>query len=292
VEKQPLVSIVVPSYNHASHVRECLESIAAQSYRRLELCIIDDASRDGSAAVIERTLSAPGFRERFEGLRFERSETNQGAHHTLNRGVKLTNGEFVGILNSDDRYAPERVERMMKAMHSQASLAFSVVRMIDPNGRDITDEDWFASCVSHSQRSLPAAPSVGFAALRANVAVSTGNLLFRRSLFDAVGGFRPLHYCHDWDFLLRSVLLTEPIFVPEPLYEYRIHETNSYRSLQNVADRETQEVLTAYFSAINSGRFENHCAPAPATWPTVFETFLGVYHLDRYWRMARRSPVE
>jgi glycosyltransferase involved in cell wall biosynthesis len=294
VDNQPLVSIVVPSYNHADFVRGCLESVAAQSYRRLELCVIDDASRDGSVAAIENTLSAPGFRARFEGrIRFECSEANQGAHRTINRGVSLTNGEFVGILNSDDRYAPGRVERMMEVKQSQhASLAFSAVRMIDLTGRDITDEDWLSSCMSHSQRSVPAAPSVGFAALRSNVAVSTGNLLFRRSLFDAVGGFRPLKYCHDWDFLLRSVLLTEPLFVPEPLYEYRIHETNSFHSLRSVADHETKEVLRAYFSAIHSGKFENQLAPAPATWPKVFETFLGLYHLGRYWHQARQSPVD
>ena len=64
----------------------------------------------------------------------------------------------------------------------RSQLAFSAVRMIDRSSRDITEEDWFASRLSHSQRSAGAMPSVGFALLRENVAISTGNLIFRRSL--------------------------------------------------------------------------------------------------------------
>jgi hypothetical protein len=146
--------------------------------------------------------------------------------------------------------------------------------------------------LSHSQRSVRAFPSVGFALLKQNVAISTGNLFFRRSLFDRVGGFRPLLHCHDWDFLLRGVVLDEPTFVPLPLYEYRIHETNSYRALGDVAVRETEAVLTAYFSAAQRAPAANPLAPAPANWPGVFDTMMSTLQLWRYWDQARRCAVD
>ena len=143
----PLVSIVIPTFNHAHLVAECLQSVAAQTYPNLEVIIIDDASRDGTPDAVERVLSEAPFRQRFGGrVRFERHATNQGAHRTLNEGVRLAEGRYVGIVNSDDRYTPERVEVLVDALRtSQSELAFGLVRMIDSRGRDVTDADWLSS---------------------------------------------------------------------------------------------------------------------------------------------------
>jgi glycosyltransferase involved in cell wall biosynthesis len=292
VPNLPLVSVVVPSFNHEELIEECLRSVVAQSWPRLELIVVDDASRDSTFARAERLASAPAFRQRFEDrVHLERNPKNLGAHGTLNRALGLARGDFVGILNSDDRYAPARVATLMKELEDGSPLAFSAVRLIDRSSRDITEEDWFALRLSHSQRSVRAFPSVGFALLKENVCISTGNLFFRRRLFDQVGGFRPLLYCHDWDFLLRSVLVAEPVFVPLPLYEYRIHESNSYRALSDVALRETETVLSAYFSAVQRGSVTNDLAPTPANWPGLFDTMMSALGLWRYWDQARRCSV-
>jgi glycosyltransferase involved in cell wall biosynthesis len=290
----PLVSIVIPCFNHEHLVAECLQSVAAQTYPDLEVILLDDASQDGTAAAIERVLAQESFQRRFGGrVRFERHTTNQGAHRTLNEGIGLARGSYVGIVNSDDRYTPERVALLVDALRTGSSaLAFSLVRMIDSRGRDVTDVDWLASMLSHAQRRIDAFPSVGFSALRVNVGISTGNFFFERTLFDRVGGFRPLLYCHDWDFLLRALLLTEPVFVRQPLYEYRFHETNSFHSLGDVRDKETSAVLRAYFSAVQRGQFENPLAPGPTTWPGIFEVMLNVLKLGHHWEHARRSPVD
>lgn len=287
-----LVSVVVPSFNHEEMIEECLRSVAAQDFPRLELIVLDDCSRDQTFERAAHLASEPAFRERFEALRVDRNPANLGAHRTLNQGIASARGDFVAILNSDDRYAPTRLRTLVDALGSKAQLAFSTVRMIDPAGCDVTETDWFASRLSHSQRSIGAFPSVGFALLRGNCALSTGNFVFRRELFARIGGFRPLLYCHDWDFLLRSVLLAEPLFVPAPLYEYRLHESNSYRALGEVAVRETEAVLTAYFSAVQREHFSNPLAPAPACWPGLFDSMLSALQLERYWEQARRCAVE
>ena len=76
-----------------------------------------------------------------------------------------------------------------------------------------------------------------------------------------------------------------------PLYEYRVHETNSFRSLRSKATEETEAVLTAYFSAVQAGRIENSMAPSPENWPGVFELMIEKLGVERYWAQARKCAT-
>jgi len=285
--------VVVPAFNHARLVEESLRSVAAQTHGPLALVVVDDASADGTADVVERLFADPAFAARFGGrLVLERHPTNRGAHEALNRGLELARGEWIAILNSDDRYDPDRIAMMLSALTSRrASLAFSAVRFIDERGRDVTAVDRFAAGLARSQRAIHDLPSVGFALLRENVAISTGNLLFSRELLARAGGFRPLRYCHDWDFELRCLLYAEPIFVDTPLYDYRLHATNSFRALADVADAEAQECLRAYFAAVRCNAFDSWLAPGPASWPHVFDHFVAEHGLERAWRRAAMNRI-
>ncbi len=289
-----LVSVLVPTFNQAGFLTESLESIAAQTYASggLELIVIDDASTDATPDVLARLRDTATFRERFAGgIVIERNPTNRGAHRSLNRALELARGEYVAICNSDDRFVPERLAVLVPLLETPgAMLAFSAVRMIDRAGRDITDEDWLASRLSHTQRSIGMYPSVGFALLRSNVALSTGNFVFRRALVDRIGGFRLLPYCHDWDFLLRSLTIAEPVYSPRILYEYRIHDANGFWALETVASDETIAVLRAYFSSIRREQFENPRAPGPRTWPGVFQAVLHATGIWSHWKLTERSP--
>jgi glycosyltransferase involved in cell wall biosynthesis len=284
--------VLVPTFNQASFLTECLESIAAQTYAPVELIVVDDASTDATPDVLSRLRGTAAFRERFAGgIVIERNPSNAGAHRSINRALGLARGEYVAICNSDDRFVPERLAFLVPLLASErAMLAFSAVRMIDAGGRDITDEDWLASRLSHTQRSIGAYPSVGFALLRANVALSTGNFVFRRTLFERIGGFRDLAYCHDWDFVLRSLTIAEPVYSPRVLYEYRIHDANGFWGLETVAHDETTAVLRGYFSSIRREQFENPQAPGPRTWPGVFEAVLHATGMWSHWQRTERSP--
>ncbi len=289
-----LVSILVPTFNQAAFLTECLESIAAQTDapRGLELIVVDDASTDGTPDVLSRLRETAAFAERFAGgIVIERNPSNRGAHRSLNRALELAGGEYVAICNSDDRFAPERLAVLVPLLETRgAMLAFSAVRMIDAGGRDITDEDWLASRLSHTQRTIGMHPSVGFALLQANVALSTGNFVFRRALVDRIGGFRSLAYCHDWDFILRSLTIAEPVYSPRMLYEYRIHDANGFWNLGAVANDETTAVLRTYFSSIRREQFENPQAPGPRTWPGVFQAVLRATGMWSHWQLTERSP--
>ena len=115
-----------------------------------------------------------------------------------------------------------------------------------------------------------------------NVAISTGNFFFERSLVAAVGYFRPYRYAHDWDFLLRCLLFTEPVFVAEPLYSYRLHAHNSFISLASVAAIECPELMRRFVRATITGRYPNRLAPSPRNSPGYFEVFLEEHGCQPY----------
>lgn len=282
-----LVSVVVPSFEHAAHIEEALRSVAAQAGPPLECIVVDDASRDGSAEIVARLFDDPGFRARFEGrLRTEVHTSNRGAHAALNRGLELARGDWFAVLNSDDAFVPGRLESLLEALAaSDSDLAFSRVGFMDERSRPCESSiDSFR--LRRHQDVMERFPTIGFAALRGNAALSTGNLIFSRRLYETVGPFAPLRYCHDWDFLLRALVRTEPVYVPRPLYRYRLHPSNSFRALAGEAEMETEKVLRRYFAEVRAGELENERAPSPTGWPGVFERFMSAHGFWRYWQEA------
>jgi glycosyltransferase involved in cell wall biosynthesis len=281
---EPLVSVVVPCFQHAEHVEEALRSVTSQRGVALELVVVDDASRDDTVAVVERVLAEPAFAARFEGrARLLVHERNLGAHAAINRGLRECHGDYVTILNDDDAFGPGRLATLVGALRDAGS-ALAMSR-IESFGAGTGDEDRLRAGfrLRAHQDGAAAFPSLGFACMASNVAISSGNLLFTRALLDAVGDFDDLRYCHDWGFLLRAVLETEPVLVPEPLYRYRLHDSNAHRGLESVAVAETDFVLRRFFERIRGGRSGNPLVPSPQQWPGVFEYWMDRLGFWRYW---------
>ena len=103
VDMNGRVSVVIPLYNHECYVAQALESVIEQSAKPLEIIVIDDGSSDGSALVVQEIA------RRYPEIVFW-SHPNQGAHYTINAGIKRAKGEYIAILNSDDVYHPDRLE--------------------------------------------------------------------------------------------------------------------------------------------------------------------------------------
>lgn len=279
---EELVSVVVPSFGHAAHLETALRSVAAQTHASLEVIVVDDASPDASAALAERILAEPAFRARFAGrVRLIVNASNQGAHAAINTGLGVARGDLLTILNSDDAYAPERIATLAAELRARdAALAFTRVAYMGEADAAFERERFR---LQRHQDGITRHASVGFACLCSIVAITTGNLFFTRALWETAGEFGSLRYCHDWDFLLRCVALSEPLFVPRPLYRYRLHRRNSYKDLEDVAEAETQQVLGGYFRAVRGGALQNPIAPSPASWPGVFDHVMNRQGFWRHW---------
>ena len=104
---QPLVSVVIPCYNHEKFVQDCIQSVIDQTYQNIELIIIDDGSKDGSVEKIQEMI--PACQERF--VRFEfRYRPNLGLSATLNEALEWCEGIYFSALASDDILIPEKLE--------------------------------------------------------------------------------------------------------------------------------------------------------------------------------------
>jgi glycosyltransferase involved in cell wall biosynthesis/WD40 repeat protein len=260
---EPLVSVVIPSYNHASYIEHSLESIYAQTYRNLELIIIDDASSDGSPGIIREKLRGCHLPNRFVAR-----STNLGAHATLNEAIALAQGEFINPLNSDDLFEPGRIAEMVeKIARSEFEWGFSKCTCIDPNNQVITPQkNNRAYILSQIEESLSSSDTIGSALLGAlNPTISTGNLFFSKSLYKKLGGFRDYQSNHDWDFCLRALWYAEPRLVSSNLYRYRLHNNNTIQKSLERNREEYGRLFADYHDKAITSLPDNEFAPAKAT---------------------------
>ncbi|HEX4523881.1 MAG TPA: glycosyltransferase [Casimicrobiaceae bacterium] len=252
----PLVSVVIASYGHARYIEQALRSVYQQSYRNMEIIVVDDGSGDGSPGVIDRCLADSPFPHRFV------SRQHRGAVATLNEAAGLASGEFVGFLNADDFLHPERVARMIEAVDGVgAQWGFSAVRCIDADGEEIDPlRHRYVYDLYCAIAESPAQQTLGIAMLSQHIAASSGNLFVSRELFAAIGGFRDYRYTYAWDFCLRALRLAEPVMVPKPLYNYRLHEGNDASAVAAPAAAEARTICGGYLEwacgpAVGAGEF-------------------------------------
>lgn len=269
------VSVVIPSYNHARFIAQAIRSVLDQDRPVDELIVVDDASTDGSAAVIQRTLGEYAGPVR---IRCEMLDRNGGAHAAIARGLSLADGDVLTILNSDDAYAPDRFRAIGDALPEAGDfVAFTGVDFIDDGGARLSDDDpvraWYRDVLAQAR----ACPTAGFALLRHNIAVTSGNLVFSRGLYERVGPFAPYRMCHDWDFLIRCMVHVEPIYVPGAHLSYRTHPKNTLKSTGDLMHGEGSAALKTYLSLIARGAPANALAPAPENWPVYFGFFVETY---------------
>lgn len=278
----PLVSVIIPVYNHESYVVQALLSIWEQTYPSIEMIIIDDGSRDNSCTVIEQLINQwQSTNTSGRKITFIK-QANQGAHATINRGLALASGDFLTILNSDDYYSPKRIANIVFQLQQQkAEWAFTGVQGIDQKGNPLPiDHYWkvwyeqnvFTSCLH---------VTIGFQLLQDNLTVSTGNLFFSRWIYEKVGEFKNLKLAHDYDYALRALLFSEPLFIQEKLYFYRMHNTNTLHQVNHLVDIEKMMIYHDYLLKISEKAPENKVAPCHWYWPILFPKFRSDRYLDR-----------
>jgi hypothetical protein len=242
----PRVSVVMPAYNHERYVVAALDSVLAQSYADLEIIVVDDGSSDATGALLD-TYAA---RCRTHALTVVH-QANGGAHEAINHGLALARGDTIAIMNSDDLYAPTRLERLLREMdRRQAAFAFSDTRFIDDDGRDIDPQDSYVKTLRRGIDEGTRAPHLLYVLVYNNIAISTGNFVFRRSLLERIGGFSAMRVCHDWDFLLAATYETPLAFVDEKLYRYRLHGTNTFAGSRVQAAFELEQLQTRFFATL------------------------------------------
>ena len=238
----PKVSIVMPLYNHERYVEEAIDSVLGQSFKDIELIVINDGSSDNSENRVNRTKD--------DRIRYF-SQENQGASSTINRGIEFARGTYVSILNSDDVYDSNRIEECLNMLESDNSLSavFSHLEFIDEKGDFIkylrgSEENW----LNHSvETSFKGENNILLDLLAGNFLVTTSNLFCKKEVFDEIGYFLNLKYAHDYDFFLRLCYRFKVHLIERPLVKYRIHSMNTVKENEAAVNFEVGLILTNFF---------------------------------------------
>jgi len=224
----PSVSVVVPSFNSAHFLPEALDSVLHQTRPADEIVVVDDGSTDDCRQVVE------DFGSR---VRYVRQE-NQGLAGARNTGVRNTDGELIGLLDADDRWAPDYLERMtLLARKEFAAAYYCSARCMDENG------DPLSEIVGG-----PALPPEDFyqSLLRSNFVVPSTVLLRREALLAAGLFDASLRCVEDWELWLR-LGPNEPIAgTSECLVHYRQHANSLSRDVPKMQEG-AQRVIAMHF---------------------------------------------
>lgn len=225
---QPLVSVIVFSYNHESYVEQLLNSIVEQTYKNIELIFIDDGSKDLTYEKAYELLNK-------NNKRFVRVEVikkkNEGITKTLNRGVLLSKGKYIKPIASDDYMFPDAISKMVMFMEK-----YKEYGMVYTDGYDMESEQldkyqekgkWikkFSEIMQFTSGNL-------FEFMLKNVFfMPTPTVFIRRRCYEKIGLYDEELLCEDPDFFLRLSREYEIGYIPDKLVIHRIHEKNTGRN--------------------------------------------------------------
>jgi len=129
---EELISIIVPVYNAARFIEETMDCVAAQTYSRWELLLVEDGSSDKTVEIIEDYIRKNDEKR----IRLICQPENQGAARARNRGLREASGRYIAYLDADDLWVPEKLEHELAFMRQKnAAFAFTGYEFVDENGR-------------------------------------------------------------------------------------------------------------------------------------------------------------
>lgn len=220
----PEVSIIIPSYNHAAYLRQAVMSALCQEEVDLECIVVDDGSQDRSLEILQEIVDP-----RLQVI----AQENRGAHAAINRGISAAAGNWISILNSDDLYLPQRLQKALDILRANPTVGLvgSYIQVIDTVGNSMGIKHGYKDLepwlLDHQERSFRNQENLYLPLLTENYLATTSNMVFSKAAYDQVGVFRPLRYMHDWDFILRLITGWGLQIIPEPLMQYRVHGANT-----------------------------------------------------------------
>ncbi len=224
---QALVSVVIPTYRRAAFLRRAIESVLAQTYPPVEVIVVEDGSRDAGNV-------ASSFGER---VRYVWQE-NQGAAVARNTGAAGARGAWIALLDDDDYWVPDKLERQMALVDAFPSIGF-----VHANYFWVRD----GKREPRPERRVHAVPSgwVTQELILSRFSINTSTALIREDVFRRVGGFNPAYrVVQDYDLWIRLSQVCQFGYLAAPLacYEVDIEEEPAVlcrKSLTNVAILQT-----------------------------------------------------
>jgi glycosyltransferase involved in cell wall biosynthesis len=220
---QPLISVVIPSYNSGAYIVDAVESALAQTYPTKEVIVIDDGSTDDTRARLTPWLDKVRYIH----------QANGGVSQARNRGIAEARGEAIAFLDADDQWLPTKLTRQWETLsaHSAASLVHTdVVNLHESTGERVYED----------ARRREFSGDCYLALFRGN-RISPSSVLVKRNVLEAIGGFDEAIQgasTEDYDLWLRIARRYSFCYLPELLTVYRLHSQNATRQQRRMLENE------------------------------------------------------
>ncbi len=252
------VSIVMPCYNAAQYLDDAIHSLQAQTYDDFELLAVNDGSTDDTQSRLEKHAASDSRVRVFQ-------QKNAGPSAARNTALRHVQGEFLGFLDADDVFLPDKIERQLSFLRQHPDV-------------DLVYSDYYTGDAHLNLTGLTATRMTQTDLLEA---VATKNKfpplvpLLRRRLLDAVGEFdESLRMSEDWDYWIRCAKVGSFAYLPGPMVIYRTHEAQAHHHLDRMFQA-GKNVLRKHFKA-DPPRYQR----ALAAWYAL--------HAKARWNVARR----
>jgi glycosyltransferase involved in cell wall biosynthesis len=261
-----LVSVIIPNYNYAKYLREAIDSVLAQTYRNIEIIVVDDGSKDDSKKILE------SYGEKITAI----FQANQGVSAARNNGVAASKGEYVAFLDADDIWLARKIELQIEKFVNDKTLGLVHVGVedIDAQGKVIgTHLNGLTGEVSHEL-------------LRFKLSVILGGgsgIMIPRKILDEIGGFDlRLSTSADWDFFYRISSRYQIGFIDDLLLKYRIHVSNMHGNVEQME----REMMLSFEKAFTGETSVNH----RECYGNLHKVLAGSYfHAKQYKKFIRQA---
>jgi glycosyltransferase involved in cell wall biosynthesis len=219
IGNQPLVSIIMPTYNRAAFIMETIESIIAQSYTNWELLVVDDGSTDNTEELVHSLKDA-----RINYHKFERTGITG---RLKNFGINKARGALIAIMDSDDLWPPQKLQKQVGALLAYGDAGFSFT-----NGFNFITP-YQPQVYFYEQREGVECRNVFIDQCTNNIGIRTPTLMFWKNCLEKIGMFNENRLFTDFSFITALACYFPAVILYEPLLYRRIHpgnnaNTNSY----------------------------------------------------------------
>jgi len=222
----PKVSVIIPTYNCAQYIREAMDSALTQSFNDYEIIVVDDGSTDNTKQIIENYCRRYGERVRYV------FQQNQGMCVARNNAIRAMRGEYIALLDADDRWKRDRLEEGVRILDAnpEIGLLHSGFIRIDETGRDIG--------IPQVKECLMSGEIFKRLLLR-EMHISTPTTIFRKACCDSIGLFDENLTrlgAEDRDLWLRISLQYKVYYINKVLAEYRVRASSLSRKYERMME--------------------------------------------------------
>jgi len=236
----PLLSVILPNFNHARYLPDRVNSILQQTFTDLEIICLDDASTDNSIEILET------YRLKHNLILLKNSRNSGNPFIQWNKGVNIASGDFIWIAESDDFADPRMLEYLFSLLNNNPNvgLAYCQSFYIDENNeilgthlkdlQKLNDNLWQNDFIYDGRKMLASYMSIF------NVIPNASGVLFRKQVFSKIGGaVEDMRLCGDWLTWSKMLTVSDLGFIATPLNYFRIHK----HSLRSEVHREQQYIM-------------------------------------------------